>query len=90
MTICQCCGNEIPAQFATEFCDACHDPIKLRAIIQQQKNIIALLGQPTPNVQTKTIASAEQIEAQTAVVTFRFLGKGKPRPYDFGQCEEEL
>ena len=22
---CACCGSEIPDQFATEFCDACHD-----------------------------------------------------------------
>lgn len=58
---CACCGSEIPDQFATEFCDACHDPIKLRALVQQQKNIIALLGQPIPYVTTKTVANAEDL-----------------------------
>lgn len=95
---CACCGSEIPDQFATEFCDACHDPIKLRALVQQQKNIIALLGQPIPYVTTKTVANAEDLPSFDAEVpeilrvipkkhyTVEYIAKSK---HDAAQAEIE-
>ena len=40
---CKCCEAEIPEEFLTEFCDACHNPYKLRQLIESLKKELAEL-----------------------------------------------